>query len=158
MKPTKLDYLTSFACVGFFTLAVGMGFNPHMLLESRRDDERERGVRMLYAAVAQLEAQSPEQHTALVSRLKEQGEQKVVLGIGDDCSGYWGRQCSSGDTAEGCFDIRDFVDNDLLPAVPISPGDTFSQEVTGYYLQFHGDDVAVGACDPSEGKIVLPAN
>lgn len=158
MKPTKSDLLTSFAGVGIFALTVGLSLNPIGRLEVHRDEERVHGVRTIHAAVAQLEATDAGKYLDLISRLELEEGKKMVIGEDVDCGGYWGGQCQSAGTADSCLRLQEFVPESLLPAIPISPGDDFSQQVTGYYLELVDSEIAVGACNPSGGKIVLPAD
>ncbi|MDQ5952723.1 MAG: hypothetical protein QG626_852 [Patescibacteria group bacterium] len=155
MKGTKFDILVGIALFGFIVFILVILFAPMKALSRERDVVRTADVRSLMTSVLQLELIDPEAYARLVADVQGQDGLRVVLGTGD-CSGFHGLVCSDAVTADVCLLAGTYFPNLLLTAAPVDPKtSSYSEEVTGYYLQVLGDQLEVGACGSTGDPIFL---
>lgn len=155
MAKTHLDSLTAWCILGFFVLVVVMLLGPVRAVAKARDAARAEHVRLLMAGVLQLQAEDSEAYDALLVRIRSAGDLRVPVGMGD-CTGIHGPQCGDFATSNTCLLIRDYLDDELLPELPVDPdGRYYSAELPGYYLRIVQDQVEVGSCGAVTREVYL---
>lgn len=155
MARTHLDALTAMVFLGFLILCVVMVIGPARALAKARDAERAEHVRMLMASVMQLEAEDPQGFEALLARLRSAGDLRVPIGLGD-CAGVHGPQCGDFVMSNACLTLREHIDQELLPELPVDPDRRYySPELPGYYLSISQDQIEVGSCGAVTREVYL---
>lgn len=152
---TTLDVLTAATILCFFAFVVVMIVGPVRVLAKARDAMRADHVRMITAAALQLEAEDPQTFDGLVERLRSAGDLKVMIGEGD-CSGSHGKQCGDFETSNACLALREHIDQELLPELPVDPDrGRFSADLPGYYLSIVDDQLEIGSCGAVTREVFL---
>lgn len=155
MARTHLDGLTAILILGFLVLCVVVVVSPVRALARARDAERAQHVRLLMAGVLQLQVEDSETYESLVERLRSAGDFKMPVGLGD-CEGIHGPRCGDFETSNVCLSIREYLDSQLLPELPVDPDRrTYSAELPGYYVAIVQDQIEVGSCGAVTREIYL---
>ncbi len=154
MGVTKLDVLTALAVALFVGFVIVMILGPMRVIAKERDIERAEHVRILMSSVLQLENEDPQKFAGLVEQLKGTGDGKVLIGSGN-CAGAHGEQCADPVTSNACLNLREYVGEELLPAIPVDPNDQFSSALPGYYLAVFQNQLEVGSCGATTRQVQL---
>lgn len=155
MRGTKFDILVGIAIFGFIALILIALLSPMKALSRERDVERTADVRHLMTSILQLELVDPAAYDRLVADAAAQVGERVVLGSGD-CAGSHGQACGDSQTADTCFDTATYFPNLLLSEAPVDPKESsYSEAVTGYYVQVLAGELEVGSCGSSGDPIFL---
>lgn len=145
---TTIDIVASIGVVALlFVVVVGI-MGPERAVQKERDEMRVDGVRNIMEAFLELQTVDPEAMDRLRDAVEASGAPpRVMIGAGESCAGDWGVQCGDAILADGCTDLRGFLEDYLSP-LPVDPDDGYSSEVSGYYVTFAPGVLEVGACNP----------
>ncbi len=155
MRGTRLDVVVGLASVLFVLLLIVVLVNPIRALAEQRDAIRTEHVRELMTKVLQLELIDPLAYASLLAEVRNQGDLRVVIGLGD-CSGSHGPSCSDAITGDVCIAPSQYFPSLLLSTVPIDPQTKmYNATRTGYYLLANDGQLEIGACGASLAPISL---
>ena len=150
---THKDVLIAFALVIVSVASIVASMHPLRRIAEQRDELRETDVRNLMEMLVEMRYADAESFAGLVGSASNG---KVMIGVGDDCSGSFGTQCNNGSLQDHCLNPYKFDSEAYLASIPVDPlHEVYSKAYTGYYLEQNDGVLTVGACSPEARDQVM---